>query len=162
MIFYEKWLSLASVNLQRGSVKEINQIVASKKRTSKDIKKSWTNSRCKMKAWSLSISTSQTGCARLRLLQRHAQEQHSPSSTFPKCFKSLWCPKIWKSNLAAIKQPVSNIFSFLTNTHPPVGLGDTWQPEQVVKTDHYKMSSSKRTTFAWCSVLLGRALFWEL
>ena len=46
----------------------------------------------------------------------------------------------WKSSLAAKKQPLSDIFSFLTNTHPPAGLGDTWRPEQAVTTYHYKTS----------------------
>lgn len=73
------------------------------------------------------------------LLQQDPHKKHSPSM-LPEGFRDVESPGSWKSNLAAIKQPDSDILSFLTSTHPPAGLGDTWQPGQVVKIDHYKTS----------------------
>jgi hypothetical protein len=94
------------------------------------------------------------------------QEQHSPSSTCPESFREVEGPRSRESNLVAIKQPDSDIFSFLTNTHPPAGLGNTWQPEQIVKTDHYKMSIFQKYNlcsvqyFPWKSTLLRAIKRW--
>lgn len=85
---------------------------------------------------------------------------HESSSSVSECSKEAQSPGSWKSSLVAIKQPLSDIFSFLTNTHPLAGLGDTWWPEKVVKTYHYKTSIFQKYNlcsmqcFPWETALL--------
>lgn len=51
-----------------------------------------------------------------------------------------------------MKQPDSDTRSFLTNTHPPTGPGDTWQPGQAVRADHHKTSIFPNSNLCstWC------------
>lgn len=122
-------------------------------------RRSWENERCHTKARTLRLHTSLNWTFKVQPMS-HTREQQSSSSLFPEYFKEVQSPESWKSSLAAIKQPLSDIFSFLTNTHPPAGLGDTWQPERVVKTYHYKTSIFQKYNlcsiqcFPWKTALL--------
>lgn len=97
-----------------------------------------------------------TRCSGTSLFQHDIQGQQSPFSMFPECLQDAKNRASWKSSLAAIKQPISDILSFLTNTHPPAGLGDTWRPEQVVKTDHYKTSIFPKYNLCWMQCFLWK------
>lgn len=146
--YAQKWLLQT---LQSGSTKERNQIAVSNIWEQKNVEKFMGEREVSHKG----STPPYTGHSRCH--QRHTQ---SSSSLFPECFKETQSPGRWKSSLAAIKQPLSDIFSFLTNTHPPAGLGDTWRPERVVKTYHYKTSIFQKYNlcsiqcFPWKTALL--------
>lgn len=129
---------------------EINQIGISKIRKRKDIKKNFMG-KCKV--------------GRELFFRRTPWKALSPSM-LPEGSRDVESPTTSKSNLAAIKQPDSDILWFLTNTHPPTGLGDTWQPGQVVKIDYYKMSIFQNYNlcsirhFPWKSTLLRAIKRW--
>lgn len=110
----------------------------------------------------LKISTSLN---RILSFSPTAQPRAAKPSVFP---EPKGCRRPWKLKIktGCYKADISDIFSFLTNTHPQAGLGDTWQPEQVVKTYHYKTSIFQKyklcsmQCFPWKTALLRAIKRW--
>lgn len=69
--------------------------------------------------------------------------------------------EVEKSSLVTIKQPLSDIFSFLTNTHTPAVLGDAQQAEQVVKTYHCKASIFQKYNLCSMQRLPWKTALWR-
>lgn len=77
-----------------------------------------------------------------------------------------WFPGSLKSSLSASQGAPSDIFLFLKIPTHRQGLGDTWSPEQTVKSYHYKTSIFQKYNlcsvkcFPWKTALLRAIKRW--